>query len=97
MLEALVSPSARIAPKFGRITAVLKTGERIEGAFDAETNTTITISSNDKTHTLNRTDIAKIETSTSGMPPMNLLLDRMQIRDLVAYLATLKTETIEGH
>jgi len=97
MLEALVNPSARIAPGFGRITAVLKTGERIEGAFDAETEATITISTNDKTHKLNRTDIAKIETSTSGMPPMNLLLDRMQIRDLVAYLATLKTETKEGH
>lgn len=97
MLEALVSPSARIAPGFGRITAVLKTGERIEGAFDAETSTTITITGNDKTHTINRTDITKIETSTSGMPPMNLLLDRMQIRDLVAYLSTLKTETIEGH
>jgi quinoprotein glucose dehydrogenase len=97
MLEALVSPSARIAPGFGRITAVLKTGERIEGAFDAETSTTITITGKDKTHTLNRTDIAKIETTTSGMPPMNLLLDRMQIRDLVAYLSTLKTETIEGH
>lgn len=97
MLEALVSPSARIAPGFGRITAVLKTGERIEGAFDAETNTTITITGNDKTHRLNRTDVAKIETSTSGMPPMNLLLDHMQIRDLVAYLSTLKTETIEGH
>jgi len=97
MLEALVNPSARIAPGFGRITAVLKTGERIEGAFDTETETTITISSNDKTHKLNRADVAKIETSTSGMPPMNLLLDRMQIRDLVAYLATLKTETKEGH
>lgn len=97
MLEALVNPSARIAPGFGRITAVLKTGERIEGAFDTETSSTITISSNDKTHTLNRNDIAKIETSTSGMPPMNLLLDRMQIRNLVAYLATLKAETIEGH
>jgi putative heme-binding domain-containing protein len=97
MLEALVNPSARIAPGFGRITAVLTTGTRIEGAFDAETNTTITISSNDKTHVLNRTDIAKIETSTSGMPQMNLLLDRMQIRDLVAYLATLKAETTEAH
>ncbi|GGY85758.1 glucose dehydrogenase [Cellvibrio zantedeschiae] len=97
MLEALVSPSARIAPGFGQITAVLKTGERIEGTFDAETESTITISSKDKTHKLNRTDIAKIETSTSGMPPMNLLLDRMQIRNLVAYLSTLKAETIEGH
>lgn len=92
LLEAMVDPAARIAPGFGRITAVMKNGERIEGAFDAETKTTMTITAADKTHVINRADVADIETSVSGMPPMGYLLSREEIRDLVAYLSTLKGE-----
>ena len=98
MLEALVAPAARIAPGFGRITAVLNNGERIEGSFDAETTNTITITSNQKTHVIGRGDVAKIETGgISPMPPMGLGLTREELRDLVAYLATLKEEVAEGH
>lgn len=92
LLEALVDPAARIAPGFGRITAVMKNGDRIEGTFDAETKTTMTITAGDKTHVINRVDVADVETSVSGMPPMGYLLSREQIRDLVAYLSTLKGE-----
>ena len=98
MLEAMVAPAARIAPGFGRSTAVLKSGERIEGTFDAETKNTITITTNEKTHVIGRGDIAKIETGgISPMPPMGLALTREELRDLVAYLATLKEEVNEGH
>lgn len=98
MLEAMVAPAARIAPGFGRITAVLNNGERIEGSFDAETKNTITITTNEKTHVIGRGDITKIETGgISPMPPMGLALTREELRDLVAYIATLKEEVNEGH
>ncbi|HSC66279.1 MAG TPA: HEAT repeat domain-containing protein [Cellvibrio sp.] len=98
MLEALVAPAARIAPGFGRVTAVLKNGDRIEGSFDAETKTTMTITASDKVHHIKLTDIAKIETGgISPMPPMGLGLTRDELRDLVAYLATLKEVEYEGH
>lgn len=98
MLEALVAPAARIAPGFGRVTVVKKTGERIEGSFDAETKNDVTITTNSTTQTIARNDIEKLEFGgISPMPPMGLGLSKAELRDLVAYLATLKAEVHEGH
>ena len=98
MLEALVAPAARIAPGFGRVTVVLKTGERIEGSFDAETKTDVTITANSAVKTIARTEIEKLEFGgISPMPPMGLGLTKAELRDLVAYLSTLKEEVHEGH
>lgn len=101
LLEAMVAPGARIAPGFGRVTAVMKSGERIEGQLEAETNTNITLVSADKTHVLANSDIANIEPGVSGMPPMGLLLSKAEIRDILAYIATLKgqeeAEEVSGH
>lgn len=98
MLEALVAPAARIAPGFGRVTVVLKTGERLEGSFDAETKTDMTITTNNQAKTIARTDIEKLEFGgISPMPPMGLGLTKAELRDLVAYLSTLKEEVHEGH
>ncbi|MDR7089614.1 HEAT repeat domain-containing protein [Cellvibrio fibrivorans] len=98
MLEALVAPAARIAPGFGRVTVALKTGERIEGSFDAETKTDVTITTNNQAKTIARTEIEKLEFGgISPMPPMGLGLTKAELRDLVAYLSTLKEEVHEGH
>lgn len=98
MLEAMVAPAARIAPGFGRVTAVLTNGNRIEGSFDAETQTHITITNTEKTHVIDRSLVVNIETGgISPMPPMGLALTREELRDLVAYLATLTKEVDEGH
>ncbi len=98
MLEALVAPAARIAPGFGRVTVVLKNGERIEGSFDAETKKDISITTNNTAKTIARAEIEKLEFGgISPMPPMGLGLTKAELRDLVAYLATLKEEVNEGH
>jgi len=98
LLESLVAPAARIAPGFGRVTVVLKNGERIDGSFDAETKTDVTITVNDAAQTIARTDIEKLEFGgISPMPPIGLGLTKTELRDLVAYLATLKEEVHEGH
>ncbi len=98
MLEALVAPAARIAPGFGRVTVVKKNGERIEGSFDAETKTDVTITANNATQTIARAEIEKLEFGgISPMPPMGLGLTKTELRDLVAYLSTLKKEEHEGH
>jgi putative membrane-bound dehydrogenase-like protein len=98
MLEALVAPAARIAPGFGRVIVALKTGERIEGSFDAETKTDVTITTNNQAKTIARTEIEKLEFGgISPMPPMGLGLTKAELRDLVAYLSTLKEEVHEGH
>ncbi len=98
MLEALVAPAARIAPGFGRVTAVLKSGERIEGSFDAETKNDIRITTNNKPQTILRADIEKLEFGgISPMPPMGLGLTKAELRDLIAYLSTLTAEVQEKH
>ncbi len=98
MVEALVAPAARIAPGFGRVTVVLKNGERIEGSFDAETKNDVSITANNKAQTIQRSTIEKLEFGgISPMPPMGLGLTKAELRDLVAYLSTLKEEVNEGH
>ena len=98
MLEALVAPAARIAPGFGRVTAVLKSGERIEGSFDAETENDVRITTNNTPQTILRTDIEKLEFGgISPMPPMGLGLTKAELRDLIAYLSTLTAEVQEKH
>jgi quinoprotein glucose dehydrogenase len=89
LLESMVAPAARIAPGFGRITAIMKNGQRIEGFFESETATSMTLVAADKTHELAKADVVSTETSASGMPPMGLLLSKAEIRDLMAYLVTL--------
>ncbi|QEY15115.1 heme-binding protein [Cellvibrio sp. KY-GH-1] len=98
MVEALVAPAARIAPGFGRVTVVMKNGKRVEGSFDAETKADVRITSDNKPQTILRSDIEKLEFGgISPMPPMGLGLTKAEIRDLVAYLSTLKEEVHEGH
>lgn len=96
MLEALVAPAARIAPGFGRVTAVMADGRRIEGFFESETDTSMTIvAGGGERHEISKADVAKVEASASGMPPMGQLLNREQLRDLVAYMMTLTGEAAE--
>lgn len=98
LLEALIDPAARIAPGFGRVTVVMKNGDRIEGSFDAETKEDVRITANNSPQTIQRKDIEKLEFGgISPMPPMGLSLTKTELRDLVAYLTTLTEEEEEKH
>jgi putative heme-binding domain-containing protein len=99
LLQAMVDPGGRIAPGFGRISVTLTDGTNVEGLFAAESDSELTIETNDgKSVKVARADIAKQTNSPSGMPPMGLLLDKAQLRDLVAFLSNLDgAEAPEGH
>ncbi|WP_347329894.1 HEAT repeat domain-containing protein [Marinimicrobium locisalis] len=98
LLESLVEPGARVPPGHGRVSVTLKDGETVSGFFEAETEETMTIVDGDNTVEVPRSEVVKTEYSGSGMPPMGMLLERSQIRDIVAYLATLPAEEeAEGH
>ena len=43
-----------------------------------------------KIQDIEKTEIASQQPPISGMPPMGLLLNQGEVRDLVAYLSTLK-------
>lgn len=98
LLEALVEPGARVPPGHGRISVTLEDGREISGTFEAETEHTLVIVDGDRTVEVDRADVVETRYSGSGMPPMGQLLSREQLRDLVAYLATLPTgEETESH
>lgn len=93
LLEALINPSARLAPGFGTVTVKLKSGKSITGILDGETDKDITLKVGDQPDTVIRKDqIAKRTNTASSMPEMKYLLTKREIRDVVGFLSTLKED-----
>ncbi|WP_026462902.1 HEAT repeat domain-containing protein [Adhaeribacter aquaticus] len=90
LLEALIAPSARLAPGYGTVSLQLKNGKSINGVLQDETATEITVKSGDQSTTIKKDQIAKRSNLPSGMPQMNYLLTKREIRDVVSFLSTLK-------
>jgi quinoprotein glucose dehydrogenase len=93
ILEALIKPSARIAPGFGTVTLEMKDGKKLNGILQQEKPTDLILKIGDKQDTVIRKDmVAKRTNGGSSMPPMGLILSKREIRDLVSFLSTLKDE-----
>lgn len=92
LLEAVVNPSARLAPGFGTATIELKDGKTLSGIVQKETDSEIVLKSGDDPDlTIKKDKIAKTTYAPSSMPDMKYLLTKREIRDVVSFLATLKT------
>jgi putative heme-binding domain-containing protein len=89
LLEALVDPSARIAPGFGPVQLTLKSGKKLFGTLKDETPTHVVVDAGGDQRVA-KSDIAQRTNGPSAMPPMGSLLTRREIRDVVEYLSTLK-------
>jgi quinoprotein glucose dehydrogenase len=93
ILEALVNPSARIAPGFGTARLELKNGAALTGILQSENARTVVLKISDKPDTvIQKADIVRRTNSPSSMPPMSVLLTKREIRDVVSFLATLKDD-----
>ena len=93
LLEALIEPSARIAPGFGIVSMQLSTGKNISGILQEQTENAIRLKVGEKPDTvIMKNNIVKQTTAPSSMPPMRYLLTKRQIRDLMSFLITLKEE-----
>ena len=93
LLESLIDPSKRIAPGYGMVTLELKNEKRIIGILAEENSQTLLVKRGSEADTLIRkSDVMERKNAPSSMPDMKSLLSRRQIRDLVAYLATLKDD-----
>ncbi|MCA8950747.1 MAG: HEAT repeat domain-containing protein [Planctomycetes bacterium] len=95
LLEALITPSAKIAEGFGSTTVELHNGDIHAGFVTKDSGGALTIVDVDG----KATDIAwdrikaKTPSGTSAMPPMGGPLNRRQIRDLIAFLAAQRKDT----
>ena len=91
LAQSLVEPSARIVVGYGIETLQLKTGETVAGSVLKETAKTIDLKLPDgKLRRLSVAEVAQRTPPVSVMPPMLGILTPAEIRDVVAYLTTLK-------
>ena len=93
ILEALVNPSARLAPGFGTVKLELKNGKTVSGILQGEDKKSIKVKIGDKPDTtVVKTDVGNQTNATSSMPPMRFILNKREIRDVVAFLSQLKED-----
>ncbi|MEO5889388.1 MAG: HEAT repeat domain-containing protein [Ferruginibacter sp.] len=93
LLEALINPSARLAPGFGFVTLELKNGKTVSGILEEENNTSLSIKSgNEPKAVIPKDQVAKRTNAASSMPEMKNILSKKEIRDVVSFLATLKDD-----
>jgi putative heme-binding domain-containing protein len=91
ILEALINPSARLAPGFGVVTLELKDGKTVSGVLLDETKNNLTIRGSGRQNTVVTKDqVSKRTNAPSSMPDMKQILTRKEIRDVVSFLSTLK-------
>ena len=91
LLAALVNPGRDIAPGFGFTSVTLKDATTISGVLEKETTKSLSVRL--PSGELHRIDRSKIKSQTppvSSMPPMIGILKNKELRDVLAYLQSLK-------
>ncbi|MBT3480088.1 MAG: c-type cytochrome [Opitutales bacterium] len=90
LLQSLVDPQAAVAPGYGIVTLALKNGNSVTGILMRETSDVIVVKLPDGNQaTYSQTAIASKTKPLSTMPDIKGILSNRELRDLVAYLATL--------
>jgi quinoprotein glucose dehydrogenase len=92
ILEAIVDPNAKIAEGFENLLIELTDGRFFAGIIKQETETEIVLASpEDGLVTLKKSEIKSRERGASGMPEgINDILSKPELRDVMAYLQSLK-------
>lgn len=91
ILEALVDPSARLAPGYGNVILTLDNNQTTVGILLEETKNEITIKSTEvEPLKIAKSRIKKRENIPSSMPPIGTYLGKRELRNLIEYLSSLK-------
>jgi putative heme-binding domain-containing protein len=91
LLEALLAPSARLAPGYGIVTLALKDGKSVVGTLREETADALVVeTAPGKRQRVAVKDVAKRTNLPSPMPVMGKILTPREIRDVVEYLSALR-------
>ena len=88
-LESMLSPSAALAPGFAAVSIDFKNGAALSGNLISSTPDHLDLLTNNKAVRVRRSDIASVTDPVSPMPPMGELLTPAELRDLIAWLASL--------
>ena len=91
LLRSIVDPQADLVPGYGIITLQLKNDQTVTGNLISRDDQSITVKLPDGSiQTIARSEVKSESKPVGTMPDVRSFLDPRQIRDLVAYLATLK-------
>ena len=91
LLQALIEPSARLAPGFGSVKITLKDNQEVTGILMEETPAELILKTAEaEPMEIPVSRISKRQNLPSGMPPMRTLLSKREIRDVIEFLANLK-------
>lgn len=93
LLEAIILPSKRLAPGFGVLSVELNDGSTLAGIMKSENaNEYVLKVSKDESKTVLKADITSSSFLPSSMPSVEKILDKREIRDLLAFLVSLDAE-----
>ncbi|WP_339810373.1 HEAT repeat domain-containing protein [uncultured Imperialibacter sp.] len=91
ILQALIEPSARLAPGFGSVSLTLKDGQKVSGILMEETDKELVLKTSEAEPLhIPTARISERKNSPSSMPPMGGIMTKREIRDVVEFLANLK-------
>jgi putative heme-binding domain-containing protein len=91
LLESVVNPYAKIVPGYGQVAITLKDGSNVAGGLLKEDAKQVTLRMADGAlKTVPKSEITLQTPPVSVMPPMLGILTPHEVRDVVAYLASLK-------
>ncbi len=92
ILESIVAPSAKLTPGYSPIAITMNDGSIVAGMLMKETETEVIVRNIEtKQETVcKKSEIKTQPPAMSTMPPMGLILSKSDIRDLVAFLESLK-------
>jgi len=90
-LESMLDPQAVVTPGYGRISILLKDQNSLEGILMKENNIEVHLKRSDgKISIINKKNIESRTKPIGGMISMKEILSKRELRDLVAFLNTLK-------
>ena len=90
ILESVVAPQAAVTMGYGVQSITTKSGDLVMGVLVSEDDQSITIREGNRSRKLAKADVADRSEPVSGMPPAGLVLKPRELRDLLAFLQSLK-------
>ena len=90
LMESLIYPNKLIAEGFGTFIVTDKKGNMTSGVLKKEHKKFYEIKTATKTVKIQKDNVASKQGPNSGMPPIARALKHQEVRDLVAYLESLK-------
>jgi putative heme-binding domain-containing protein len=94
LLASLVAPMAHITPGYGMVAVTLGNGKSLSGSLVSKDDKNVIVRLADGVETkIDPAEIVAMTEPVSVMPPMGAMLNKREIRDVVAYLSGLKGKT----